>query len=113
MSGDGRRTIVSRTGESRRGLGHGRPGTIVPGRSAEHVPFSCRRVQSLHPTNPPACFSQSAMPTRFALAAASVLLAAPAAVAQKVDYARDVLPILSDNCFACHGPDEKARKAKL
>ncbi|HUR54306.1 MAG TPA: PSD1 and planctomycete cytochrome C domain-containing protein [Gemmataceae bacterium] len=53
------------------------------------------------------------MPTRFALAAASVFLAASSAAAQKVDYARDVLPILSDNCFACHGPDEKARKAKL
>ncbi|HEX3148827.1 MAG TPA: DUF1553 domain-containing protein [Gemmataceae bacterium] len=30
-----------------------------------------------------------------------------------IDFARDVLPILSDNCFFCHGPDEKARKAKL
>jgi hypothetical protein len=31
----------------------------------------------------------------------------------KVDYSRDVLPILSENCFKCHGPDEGARKAKL
>jgi len=31
----------------------------------------------------------------------------------KVDFARDVLPILSDNGFQCHGPDEKARKADL
>src|SRR6267378_4048183 len=30
-----------------------------------------------------------------------------------VDFSRDVLPIFSDNCFKCHGPDEKARKAKL
>ncbi|HEV2294168.1 MAG TPA: DUF1553 domain-containing protein [Tepidisphaeraceae bacterium] len=36
-----------------------------------------------------------------------------AAAAQPVDYARDVLPILSDNCYHCHGPDENARKAKL
>ncbi len=30
-----------------------------------------------------------------------------------VDFRRDVLPILAENCYACHGPDAKARKAKL
>ena len=43
----------------------------------------------------------------------SLLLATPTVSLGQVDYARDVLPILSNNCFACHGPDEKARKAKL
>ena len=31
----------------------------------------------------------------------------------EVDFGRDVQPILADRCYTCHGPDEKARKAKL
>ena len=32
---------------------------------------------------------------------------------EKVDFNRDVQPILSENCYHCHGPDAGARKAKL
>jgi hypothetical protein len=45
----------------------------------------------------------------WACAAGTPARAAPPAV----DFRRDVLPILADHCFACHGPDAHARKASL
>ena len=30
-----------------------------------------------------------------------------------MDFAREIQPILSENCYHCHGPDAKSREAKL
>lgn len=43
----------------------------------------------------------------------AAFLFAVVAQAAPVDFGRDVLPILSDACFNCHGPDANKRKAKL
>ena len=40
-------------------------------------------------------------------------LSSAAAPADKLEYNRDIRPILAENCFACHGPDSAARKADL
>lgn len=45
----------------------------------------------------------------------SLCLVLPAALwaQDKLEYNRDIRPILAENCFACHGPDSAARKANL
>src|SRR5438477_12871528 len=36
-----------------------------------------------------------------------------AASPPQIQFNRDIRPILSENCYACHGPDKNQRKAKL
>src|SRR5262249_3093021 len=48
------------------------------------------------------------------LAVVLVVGCAPAFAAPKeLDFNRDIRPVLSDHCYACHGPDENKRKAGL
>jgi len=43
-----------------------------------------------------------------------VCFAIPVSAAErKLEYNRDVRPILAENCFACHGPDSASRQAGL
>ncbi|MBM3845184.1 MAG: DUF1553 domain-containing protein [Verrucomicrobia bacterium] len=41
------------------------------------------------------------------------LLGSVGNTAEPVHYGRQILPILSENCYHCHGPDEAARKGGL
>jgi hypothetical protein len=50
---------------------------------------------------------------RFRFLLPCALLALRLSAAPPVDFGRDVRPILSNHCFACHGPDEASRQAGL
>ena len=40
-------------------------------------------------------------------------VATKAADAEKIDYNRDIRPLLSNTCYTCHGPDSKQRQSGL
>src|SRR3954462_5375707 len=56
------------------------------------------------------------MPVRSFILWAALWLGAASAVrgaASAIDFNRDIRPIISENCHACHGPDKEKRKANL
>src|ERR1041385_6399052 len=50
---------------------------------------------------------------RFLLVTIAVSSLRAGGAAPSLSFNRDIRPILSDNCFRCHGADKNARKAKL
>lgn len=60
-----------------------------------------------------ACFMASCFATLLAFAATRSTLAAEAALPDRIEFNRDIRPILADKCFACHGPDSAKREAGL
>jgi hypothetical protein len=55
-------------------------------------------------------FLRAALPVFFSLA---FTIPVHAAEVGTLSFNRDIRPILSDNCFHCHGPDPEKRKGKL
>ncbi len=66
----------------------------------------------------PRCFSFSVRPAFLTLRLLTIFLVTGtagwcSAQEKRLEYNRDIRPILADACFACHGPDSAARKADL
>src|SRR6266704_5924305 len=52
-------------------------------------------------------------PQTRALLSGLVLAALASAASPAIKFNRDIRPIMSDTCFRCHGPDQRARMAGM
>ena len=92
---------------------------VPAGRADEGTEGNRGRGERSDATEKTRCDRRSCTAQRHGAAAAcplcplSLLPVVPARAAGKLEYNRDVRPILAENCFACHGPDSAARKADL
>ena len=82
----------------------------------ESIPAALRRVSVASEAT---MFLSMACIQRYRNAAAALLLPSfisagfAGTAPEKISYNRDIRPVLSDNCFFCHGPDQNKRKGKL
>ncbi len=82
---------------------------------------STSRLPRIHPTTlnlPPVTVTSIGllMTNRFRLSLCLAVLGASCLHAQsptKIDFSRDIRPILAKNCFACHGPDKQESSLQL
>ena len=49
----------------------------------------------------------------FFVFAGTSILAPAQSIEQRIDFAREIQPILANHCWSCHGPDETSRQAEL
>ena len=92
---------------------HGQPGVTQP--VSAILPFSlspglnaAEKAGTSSQTNPASTPTTPQSPT-----AVSAGKAQSPSASGRLQYNRDIRPILAENCFACHGPDSAARKADL
>ncbi|MDB5351487.1 MAG: Planctomycete cytochrome [Planctomycetota bacterium] len=72
------------------------------------------RTCSYSGSNQPLWLARVAGVLGLAMGVGTAMAGDPQAVGKaKVDFAREIRPILAEHCWSCHGPDEAARKGKL
>jgi hypothetical protein len=74
--------------------------------SPAHPTLGSATTENTHSLQTPAA-------TPAALVFFFLITAAATSAAEKISFSREILPILSDTCFACHGPDAGSRKGGL
>ena len=65
------------------------------------------------PSSPPSPVIFMRIVVATLLGSAPSIAQTPSALPARIEFNRDVRPILSNNCFRCHGPDPSHRKGKL